>query len=167
MRPYGTAAELERRRRRAVGLLNKGHGVCAVAQMVGVAPISVSRWRDVYEANGDKALASKPVPGRPAKLSKAQRKKLIQLLKQGPLAHGYRNELWTLKRVAQVIKKHFAVHYDPSSVWHILNAMQWSCQKPERRARERDEQAIERWRKKDWPRIKKSAKKRQKHRISR
>ena len=167
MRPYGTAAELERRRRRAVGLLDKGYGVCEVARMVGVAPTSVSRWRDAYDANGDKALASKPVPGRPAKLSKAQRRKLIRLLKQGPLAHGYHNELWTLKRVAQVIEKHFAVHYDPSSVWHILNAMAWSCQRPERRGRGRDEQAIERWRKKEWPRIKKSATKRQKPRISR
>jgi len=167
MRPHGTAAELERRRRRAMAWLEQGHGVSAVARMIGVAPISVSRWRDDRDRGGDEALASKPVPGRPPKLSPAQRQRLIRLLKQGPLAHGYPNELWTLKRVAQLIEKHFGVHYDPSSVWHILTAMQWSCQKPERRARERDEQGIARWRQKNWPRIKKSAKKRGKHRVSR
>jgi transposase len=128
--------------------------------MIGVAPISVSRWREAHKAGGDKALASKPVPGRPTKLSPAQRVKLVQLLKQGPRAHGHPNELWTLKRVAQLIEKHFAVHYHPSSVWHILTALCWSCQKPERRARERDEQAIAHWRQKDWPRIKKSARQR-------
>ena len=157
MRPHGTAAELERRRRRAMRLLARGRSVSEVARMVGVAPISVCRWRDARQAGGEKALNSKPVPGRPTKLSMVQRRKLIRLLTQGACAHGYRNELWTLKRIAQLIEKHFGVHYDPSSVWHILRAMGWSCQKPERRARERDEKAIQRWRQKDWPRIKKSA----------
>ena len=150
-----------------MGLLDEGHSLCEVARRVGVAPISVSRWREAYETGGEKALASKPVPGRPAKLSEVERRKLTRLLKQGPRAHGYRNELWTLKRIARVIEKQFGVHYDPSSVWHILKALGYSCQKPERRARERDAQAIERWRKKDWPRIKKSTKRRKKHPVSR
>jgi transposase len=60
--------------------------------------------------------------------------------------------------VAEVIEKHFGRRYDPSGVWRLLRRMGWSSQKPERQARERDEATIERWRKKDWPRIKKSAK---------
>jgi len=156
MRPHGSAAELERRRRRAIALLHKGHGVREVARMIGVAPISVSRWRDAYKAGGKNALTSKPVPGRRPKLSPAQRKRLIGLLKKGPRFHGYRNDLWTLARIAEVIRRRFKVNYDVSSVWHILRGMDWSCQKPERRARERDEAAIREWRKKDWPRIKKS-----------
>jgi transposase len=107
-----------------------------------------------------KALKSKPPPGRPPKLSQAQRQQLIRLLKKGPTAHGYRTNLWTLARVAEVIRKNFSVRYHPSQVWRILNAMGWSCQKPERRARERDEKAIARWRRKDWRRIKKSPKNR-------
>jgi transposase len=83
------------------------------------------------------------------------------------MAHGYRTELWTLKRVAQLIGKRFGVSYDPSGVWHVLRNMNWSAQKPERRARERDEQAIAQWRKEDWPRIKKRAKKRSNRRIHR
>ena len=141
-------------------LLRRGYGVREAARIVDVAPISVSRWRAAYKVGGKKALASKPVPGRPSRLSTAQRKRLIALLKKGPRSHGYRNELWTLARVAEVIRKRFNVSYDVSSVWHILKGLGWSCQKPERRARERDDDEINAWCKEDWPRIKKSAKKR-------
>jgi transposase len=136
--------------------------------MVGVTPGAVVAWRDRYKKKGDQGLAAKPHPGRKAKLSDAQRRRLIGLLKKGPQAHGYKTDLWTLPRVAEVIHKRFGVRYDPSHVWRILNALGWSAQKPERRARERDGErdqggsvnAIARWRKKDWPRIKKNAKRR-------
>lgn len=139
-------------------MLQKGHGVREVARMVGVVPGAVVAWRQQYERKGEAGLAAKPHPGRKAKLSLAQRKKLLRLLKKGPQAHGYATDLWTLPRVAEVIHKRFGVRYDPSHVWRILNALGWSAQKPERRARERDEEGIDRWRKRDWPRIKKSAK---------
>ena len=160
MRPKGTAEELERRRRRAVGLLNKGCGIREVARRVGVAPGSVVRWRDAYEKVGTKGLDAKPHPGCPARLSQKQRERLIRLLAKGPRAHGYRTELWTLARVAEVIHRRFGVRYDPAHVWRILNTLGWSCQKPERRARERDEERIARWQKQDWPHLKKSAPKR-------
>ena len=160
MRPKGKPEELERRRRRALALLKDGHGVCQTARMVGVTAGAITQWRQAYEARGEQALAAKPVPGRPPKLSAAQRRMLPRLLLQGPGKYGYATQLWTLPRIAEVIRKRFAVTYDPSSVWHILRSMGWSCQKPERRARERHEAAIERWRKQHWPRIKKSPKKR-------
>lgn len=160
MRPTGTAEELERRRRTAVALLDKGHGVREVAGLVGVSPGAVTRWRQAYEKRGNSGLNAKPHPGRSPKLSSKQRRTLVRLLKQGPRRHGYPTALWTLKRMAEVIRKHFGVSYDPSGVWHVLRGMDWSCQKPERRARERDENAIARWRAKDWPRLKKRAKKR-------
>jgi len=160
MRPKGTAEELERRRHRAIALLNEGHGVREAARIVGVTPGAVTQWRQAYEAGGEPGLAAKPVPGRPPKLTAGDRRKLDRLLLQGPQRHGYSTALWTLPRVAQLIHKHFAVSYDPSGVWHVLRSMDWSCQKPERRARERDEERVVYWRKNDWPRIKKSAKKR-------
>jgi transposase len=160
MRPTGTAQELERRRRRAVALLERGHGVREVAAMVDASPGAVTRWRQAHEKRGDAGLTAKPHPGRPPKLSAKQRRKLVRLLKQGPGKHGYSTELWTLKRVAKLIRKHFGVRYDPSGVWHVLQSVDWSSQKPERRARERDDQAIARWRAKDWPRIKKRPTKR-------
>ena len=155
MRPLGTAEELERRRRRAVALVEQGNGIRQAAKAVGAAPGSVSQWYAEYLRGGSAALVAKVHPGRPANLTGPQCKRLLQLLQKGPLWHGYTTELWTLGRVAQVIEKYWSVSYDPSGVWHLLHRLGWSCQKPERQARERDEQVIQTWRKKEWPRIKK------------
>jgi len=73
--------------------------------MVGVTPGAVVAWRQQYERKGEAGLAAKPHPGRKAKLSPAQRKKLLRLLKKGPQAHGYATDLWTLPRVAEVIRR--------------------------------------------------------------
>ena len=82
---------------------------------------------------------------------------LKKRLLRGPRRHGYPTEWWTLWRVAELIARRFGVTYDPSGVWHLLRRMGWSAQKPEHRARERDEDTIVRWRQEDWPRIKKRA----------
>ena len=156
MRPKGSKAELEARRRRAVAMLGQGLGVCEVARRVGVWPGSVVRWRDAYRRAGEEGLRAKRHPGAKPKLAPEDRPELAELLLKGPPAHGYRTDLWTLQRVAQMIEKHFGVRYHPSSVWRLLRAIGWTSQKPERRARERDEDAIARWRREDWPRIKKS-----------
>ena len=148
---------LEARRRWAVSLLEKGFGVREVARIVGCSPSSVVRWREVVKRDGMEGLMAKPQPGRPCRLSVRQKKRLLELLKKGPKAHGYRSDLWTLRRVAEVIERRFGVRYHAAHVWRLLRACRWSCQKPERRARERDEQEIERWRKEEWPHIKKRA----------
>jgi transposase len=160
MRTPGTPEELERQRFRAVALLEGGHRPDEVAKLLGVSPTAVSQWKMIYQRAGPKGLKAKPHPGPKPKLTAPQRQKLERLLLKGPLAHGYPTDLWTLKRIAEVIEKHFGVHYDLSGVWHVLHGMGWSCQKPERRARERDEEAIASWRQQDWPRIKKRSTKR-------
>jgi transposase len=101
-------------------------------------------------------LDRKQAPGRPQKLSLVQKRKLIDLLLEGPLALGYSTNLWTTRRVAEVIQRSFGIRYHPNHVWRVLQGLKWSCQKPERRARERDEDSIERWKKKRWPAIKKN-----------
>jgi len=165
MRPKGSTAQLEQRRRLAVSLLEQGMKPVKVAKAVGTSRASVTRWRQAYEASGPNALRAKPHPGGKSRLTAVQRKRLVRLLLQGPGKHGYGTELWTLARVAEVIAVNFGVEYHPSAVWHILRAMGWSCQKPERRARERNEQAIATWRQMEWPRIKKRSKKRPKRRV--
>ena len=160
MRPKGSAAELEQRRRLAVSLLEQGMRAAQVARAVGTSRASVTRWRQAYEEGGAEAIAAKPHPGRPPRLSAAQRRRLAKLLLQGARKHGYSTDLWTLARVAEVIAVNFGVAYTIGHVWRVLRAMRWSSQKPDRRARERDEQAIEQWRRQDWPRIKKRPKKR-------
>ena len=160
MRPKGSAEELERRRRRAVALLQDGMTPAAVARAVGASRASVTRWRQAVEAGGRDALRAKPHPGGKPRLTAAQRQRLVERLLEGPRQHGYATELWTLARVAEVIATHFGVAYDPSGVWHLLRRMGWSPQKPERRARKRDEETIARWRREQWPHIKKRPAKR-------
>jgi transposase len=155
MRPIGTQKQLEQRRIRAVKLLREGHGIRETARMVGASPSSVVRWRDAYKKGGKQALASKRPPSRPCRLSKKQLAKLEKLFLKGPRANGYKTDLWTLRRIAKVIQKHFGQSYQPSGIWYILLRMGWSCQKPERRARERNEQAIANRPRRGWTRIKK------------
>jgi len=157
MRPQGSGAQLETRRRRAAALLRKGLGVREVARRVDSSPSSVSRWKEALEEGGAQALAAKAQPGRPARLSAQQKTRLLELLLQGPQAQGYASQLWTLSRVGQVIEKTFGISYHPAHVWKILRAGGWSAQKPKRLARERDEEQIQRWRRKRWPHIKKGA----------
>jgi transposase len=160
MRTPGKPRELECQRLQAVALLEAGHRPGEIAKRLGVSPGAVAQWKKIYQQAGREGLKAKPPCGRRPKLTVSQRRKLERLLLQGPLAHGYTTDLWTLKRIAAVIEKHFGVHYDPSGVWRVLRGMGWSCQKPEGRARERDEEAIARWRQQDWPRLKKSSAKR-------
>jgi len=155
MRPIGSAAELEARRRRAASLLAQGESCSKVAELVGASLSSVKRWKAAWKKGGIESLAAKPHPGPAPRLSDVQRRQLLKILTRGPRASGHSTDLWTCSRVAQVIRKHFRVKYHPGHVWHLLRALNWSCQKPERRARERDEAAISRWRERDWPRIKK------------
>ena len=155
MRPRGTAAELERRRQRAVRLLESGHSLSTVARMVGAAVSAVWQWRETVRQHGREALKAKPVPGRPPKLTSKQRERLPSLLLRGARAFGYPTDLWTTARVAQVIRREFAVRYHPAHVSRLLAACGWSCQKPERRATERDEAAIAHWKRYQWAAIKK------------
>lgn len=156
MRPPGSPMQLEKRRRRAVQLLKKGKTMSAVAQMVGSSVSSVFRWQQAFQKEGEKGLNARAAPGRPPKLSEEKKRALVNLLMKGPLVFGYNTDLWTTRRVAEVIRKHLRVRYHPNHIWRVLRGLGWSCQKPECRARERDEGEIERWKKKRWPAIKKS-----------
>ena len=155
MRPKGSAKELEVRRLIAGRLFHQGKGVCEVADLVGASSSSVSRWKQALARDGMEGLKSKVHPGRPCRLRREQKEILGQILLNGPEEAGFSTDLWTLKRVAQVIEREFGFQYHPGHVWYILRDMGLSCQKPERRARERNEKAIRRWRRKEWPRIKK------------
>jgi len=155
MRPPGSPQELERRRRRAIVLLRAGENLTMVARAVDASVSSVHRWYRAYQENGRAGLRPRRTPGRPRRLSSAQSERLCELLRRGPTAAGYPTELWTLKRIAEVIEKEFGVQYHPGHVWWLLERLGWSCQKPERRARECDEQVVARWRRSRWSHIKK------------
>src|SRR3954452_4628172 len=152
MRPKGTAAELEWRRRRGVKLLEEGGPPAVVARILGVTRPSLHRWRRLARQGHN--LAAKPVPGAKRRLTDAQLQELEGLLDQGAPAHGFPNELWTSARVAQVIRRHFGVQYHPDYVRRLLHRrLGWTCHKPQRRARQRNDKEVERWKADEFPRI--------------
>lgn len=158
MRPFGSPKLLERRRYKAIELLRVGLTMSEVARRLNTTVTSVFRWKSEHEHSGDEALASKPVSGRPRKLDDGECHRLLAILLKGALSYGFPNDLWTLKRIARVVRKEFGVEYHPGHVWKLMRRLGWSCQVPERKPVQRDEQAIEHWKRYKWPAIKKSTK---------
>lgn len=156
MRPHGSPEALEERRRRASKLFRLDLSLYEIARRIGCHAASVLRWRRAWRRGGIKALKAKPAPGRPSKLSSRQKARLVPLLVQGAMAHGYRTELWTTLRIAEVIEQRFGVRYHRNHVGKLLHQLHWSPQKPEARAIERDEDAIEAWKRDVWPAVKKT-----------
>src|SRR5215813_7404050 len=143
-RPCGSASALELRRRQAVLAIQKGDRVRDVARIIGVNPRSIYRWLRL--AQRPDGLIAKPHTGPATRLSLTQQKQLEEMLRQGAQAHGWSNQLWTTQRIADLIRRHFGVSLHHDHVGRFLRQrLKWSPQKPRRRARERDEQAIARW----------------------
>jgi len=156
MRPNGSAEELERRRHRALALVREGLSLNEVARRIGCHASSVMRWRDAVQRGGKEAIKPKPTPGRPPRLTAKQKARLLRYLMEGSMSHGYRTDLWTTQRMANLIHGKFDVHYHRDHVGRLLHSLGWSCQKPDRRAIQRDDEAIEEWKRREWPRIKKT-----------
>jgi transposase len=149
-----TRERMEARRFLAGQMFRQAKGVREVARLLEVAPSSVSRWKAAFDRGGFEALKAKKHPGPKPRLDPRQRKRLVKVLLRGPLKAGYPNDLWTCPRVAQVIERTFGVRYHPDYVWHLLRQLGWTCQLPEQQAREGDDEQMRRWRREEWPRIK-------------
>jgi transposase len=143
---------MEARRRLAVQKVDDGWGQADVADFLGVHPVTVNKWVRAHRAGG---LAGKPHPGRRPFLTAEQERQVLGWLGEKPTAHGFRTDLWTARRVADLIRARFGVAYHPNYLRAWLARRGYSPQKPARRARERDPAAVERWRAEDWPRIQK------------
>ena len=150
-----TTADKIVRRRVAVEFLGKGMSTADVALVLGVSVSSIKRWKRAFRLGGAAALEPQPRPGPRAKLTSSERERLRRLLVAGPRAAGFSTELWTCARVAELVRREFGVDYHPDHLGRILHDLGFSPQKPQRRAAERNEAVIERWRSHDWPRIKK------------
>ena len=147
---------MERRRKRAAQLFRQGKTQAEVVRELGVSRQSVSRWYADWKSGGVQALRGAGRAGRLPLLDEADLKRVARQIKKGPLANGYPTDMWTLVRVGEVIEAETGVSYHQSHVWRILRQMGWSRQRPARRAVERDDEAIARWVKEDWPRVKKT-----------
>jgi len=155
MRPSGSPEALERRRFRAMDLLEDGLQPVEVAKKLKVDRRSVRRWKAAFRNQGPKAIKAMPSSGRPPKLDTQAKKELEKRLLQGAKAAGFQTDLWTCPRVARLIHSGFGVRYHVDHIGRLLHSLGWSPQKPQRKAVERNEEQIQRWIKVDWPRIKK------------
>jgi transposase len=156
MASSSSTSALRERRARAAKLFDKGLPQAEVARRCGVSRTTAMRWHRAWIKRGKRDLD--PLPrGRRSRLTKAELERIETALLRGAQAHGFSSELWTLERVAQVIERVADVRYHPGHVWRVLRSLGWSLQKPTTRARERDEAEIARWKKTEWPRLKKTS----------
>jgi len=146
---------LEGRRRRAWELKQQGWKQQDIAAALGVTKGAVSQWLRCAREGGLQALRRHPPPGRVPKLTPEQRAQLPGLLAPGAEAYGYRGQVWTTKRVAEVIWRTFGVSYHPAHVSRLLRSVRLSVQEPIERATQRDEHAIASWQTEGWPALKK------------
>jgi transposase len=152
-----TAAERERRERvrlEAAGLIEAGVSDREVARRLRVSRMSANRWRRALAAGGRDALASKGAGGARCKLSPDQVAELEAVLEAGPAACGYEDQRWTLARIAGLVRERFGAQYTLAGMDLLLHRIGWSVQVPARRAAERDDAAVARWREETWPVIK-------------
>lgn len=154
MRPRGSPEVYERRRLEAIELLRQGRQPVEVARQVGVHRRTVRRWRATYEREGVAGLRARGNCGRPSRLTLEQKEQLKSELLRGARSAGFPTDLWTCPRVQKLIRTQFGVAYHVDHINRVLRSLGWSPQKPERRAVERDEQAIQSWVEKEWPRVK-------------
>jgi transposase len=147
----------EWRRLRAWQLKQEGWHQSDIADTLGVAEETISRWLARTRVGGPEALRARSSPGHPPKLSSDQTRLIPEFLSHGAEAYGFRGEAWTCARVAKVIFEEFGVRYHKNHVGRLLKELQWTPQTPVTRAIQRDEEAIRRWRVEAWPRLQRQA----------
>ena len=150
----------EARRVQAWHLTQQGWPQRQIAKALGVSEAAVSQWMRRAREGGPQALRRRPPPGAPRRLAAEQLARRPALLPRGPTAYGFRGQVWTRQRVAEVIRVVYGVVYHPAHGGRLLKALRWSPQKPMRRARQRDEAAMARWRTETWPAINKGRRRR-------
>jgi transposase len=148
----------EQKRNAGYQLLQRGLSKAAVALALDVSWVTANRWSKQLEAKQTRKRDRQRV-GRPKKLSRKQLTALKRILKKGALRYDYPTELWTLKRVGDVIEKEFGVKYNTTHVWRVLRSLGFSAQIPLLKAIERNEKAIREWIAVYWPQIVETAQK--------
>jgi transposase len=126
------------------------------ARQLRVSRQSVTRWYKQWQQGGASALRGAGRAGRKPKLQPSQLRQVDKALRQGARAHGFDTDLWTLPRVAKIIDQLTGVRYHPGHIWKVLGAMDWSLQRPAKRARERDDKKVKLWLEQRWPAVKRT-----------
>src|SRR5215469_17278351 len=147
-------ATLEAMRERAVRSVQDGESPEVVADVLGINRSTMYGWLAQYRRGGWGALKAKPLFGRPPKLDGKKLQWIYDAVTQSPLQMKFEFALWTREMVAALIKRKFNISLSPASVGRLLAQLGITCQKPLRRALERDEALVQQWLKTEYPRIK-------------
>lgn len=146
--------------RRALTLLwlDDGESAQEVAERLSVSRQSVYNWVIRFQLRNGLDIATRVADGlrsgRPRRLSNDQLNTLSELLTRGATAHGWQNELWTAKRVTEVIRRHFGIEFSVYNVRRVLkDHLRWTVQRPIQREKKRDEAEIRRWKEQLFPQI--------------
>lgn len=146
---------LERRRVQAGKLFEKGASQVEISKKYGVSRAAACQWHKMWKKNKKKGLLSKGAPGFDSKITEAKKKKLKDIILKGPIKSGYETDFWTVERIREVTKKKLRISLGYTRVWNAVLSLGFTCQKPERRAMERNEKSITDWKLKEFPRLKK------------
>lgn len=148
--------EMEARRLQAVPYFKKSWPLRRIGKKLGVSFIAVHQWKTTWKQKGAAGLQAGHY-GRVSRLSPQREKEVSRRILAGAEAQGFSGDFWTLSRLTRAVKKWTGVIYKERSVWHVLHRLGFSCQKPVKRALERDEKAIKTWLTTTWPGVKKGA----------
>jgi len=152
----GSGEQNERKRRRSIEIVFKEDRVQSdAAKELKVHLRTVQKWLHLYRLYGEDGIRSRKASGRPRKLGNKEVKRLENLLIKGALRAGFSNDLWTSKRVVEMIRRNFKICYHPHHVPKLLRSLGWSVQRPSRRPVERNEEQVKEWIRTEWKRIKK------------
>jgi transposase len=137
----------------------KRRGWCQrdIAEALDASEVSVSRWLADGRDGGPDALRARLPSGNPPRLSPAEKRSIPEFLWHGPEAYGFRGQVWTCARVAKVIEWGLGVRYHKDHVGRLLKDLGWTPQQPIKRAIQRDDAAIRRWREGIWPELRRRA----------
>lgn len=151
---HRNAEELEQRRLNAAKFFKKKLKDAEIARRLGVSRAAVHYWHLAWRKGGGESLKTAK-PGPKPRLTEAKKRKIERTLLKGPISFGYTTEIWTLERIAAAVRKTTGIFYHPGHVWYVLRGLNWTCQKPETQAKEKDMQAVRRWMKTGFPRVQK------------
>lgn len=151
-----TATQILERRRLAVHRVRQGWSKRDVADFLGVTVRAVQKWCQAFRKRGQRGLAAVPRSGRPPKLTRRQERAVLRWIRRPPTEFGFRTELWTARRLVQLIERTFRVHFHPRYLCQWLARRRITPQRPQTVPRERNEAVTRRWLMHDWPRLKKT-----------
>ena len=149
---------LEHCRFRAIELHKKGKKVNDIADFFGLHRCSVSHWISSYNRDGKKILESKKSTGRPSKLTEQEISELLALFENDAMQYGFETPLWTCRKIQKIVKERFGKKIHTTNIMRWLKKLNMTNQKPRRMAFQRDEKAVKKWLKEEWPKIKSHAK---------